>query len=76
MKLKQTIHRLILSTLYTMVEMNPYVLITQPVFPDIHINLNTIPLETIYTLPYGLIYANDPSTAIVKYINAVKKVNK
>lgn len=60
---------------FTMCEVNQYVLITQPVYSDIHTNLITIPLETDYTLPYGLIYANEPTTATKKFIAAVKKTN-
>lgn len=58
---------------FTMCEVNQYVLITQPVYSDIHTNLITIPLETDYTLPYGLIYANEPTAATKKFIAAVKK---
>ncbi len=50
--------------------MNPYVLITQPVYSDIHTNLTTIPLETEYTLPYGLMYAKNPTPAARKFISA------
>ena len=31
-------------------------------------------LDTEYTLPYGLMYANDPAPATKKFIEAVKKV--
>lgn len=61
---------------FTMCEVNPYILITQPVYSDIHPNLVTIPLETEYTLPYGLIYANEPSAATQKFITASKKFLK
>ncbi len=61
---------------FTMCEVNQYVLITQPVYSDIHTNLITIPLETGYTLPYGLIYANEPTAAAKKFIAAVKKIRK
>jgi len=57
---------------FTLCELNPYVLITQPVYADIHTNLVTIPLETSYTMPYGLIYANEPTAATKKFIAAVK----
>ncbi|NBJ92880.1 LysR family transcriptional regulator [Parablautia muri] len=53
---------------FTMCEVNPYILITQPVYSDIHTNLVIIPLETEYTLPYGLIYANEPTIATQKLI--------
>ena len=55
---------------FTLCEMNPYVLITQPVYSDIHTNLTTIPLETEYTLPYGLMYAKNPTPAARKFISA------
>ena len=59
---------------FTLCEVNPYILITQPVYSDIHTNLVTIPLETHYTMPYGLIYANEPTPAVNKFINAAKKI--
>lgn len=58
---------------FTLCELNPYVLITQPVYSDIHPNLTTIPLETDYSLPYGLVYSLDPSPATRKFIHAAKK---
>ncbi|WP_207651258.1 hypothetical protein [Intestinibacillus massiliensis] len=58
-------------TLYTL---NPYVLIIQLVYADIHTNLVTIPLETNYTMPYGLIYANAPTAATKRFIVAVKEL--
>lgn len=59
---------------FTLCEVNPYILITQPVYSDIHTNLTTIPLETNYTMPYGLIYANEPTPAVKRFINAAKKL--
>ncbi|MCC8125823.1 MAG: LysR family transcriptional regulator [Clostridiales bacterium] len=61
---------------FTMCEVNPYVLITQPVYADIHTNLITIPLETDYTMPYGLVYANDPTPATRKFIQSATKSKK
>ncbi len=61
---------------FTMCEVNPYILITQPVYSDIHTNLVTIPLETEYTLPYGLIYANEPTAATQKFIKASRELIK
>ena len=43
---------------------------------DIHTNLVIIPLETEYTLPYGLIYANEPTAATQKFIKASRKFLK
>lgn len=59
---------------FTLCEVNPYILITQPVYSDIHTNLITIPLETDYTMPYGLIYANEPTAATKKFIKEVQKL--
>lgn len=59
---------------FTLCEMNPYILITQPVYADIHTGLVTIPLETEYTLPYGIMYPLKPSAATKKFITAVKKM--
>ena len=56
---------------FTLCEMNGYILITQPVYADIHNNLVTIPLETDYTLPYGLMYAKEPTAATRKFIDAI-----
>ena len=57
---------------FTMCEMLPYILITQPVYSDIHTNLITIPLKERYTLPYGLIYAIDPTPATKRFIEAIQ----
>lgn len=59
---------------FTMCEVNPYVLITQPVYTDIHTNLITIPLETDYTMPYGLVYANEPTIATKKFIQTASAI--
>lgn len=60
---------------FTLCEVNGYILITHPVYADIHSNLVTIPLEITSTLPYGLMYANHPTTAAQKFINAIKEIN-
>lgn len=58
---------------FTLCEVNPYVLITQQVYADIHPNLVTIPLKSDYTLPYGLMYAKDPNPATKLFIKSAKK---
>ena len=59
---------------FTLCEMNPYVLISQEVYADIHPDLVTIPLETQHTLPYGLMYANEPTPATKQFIQSIKKI--
>lgn len=59
---------------FALCEVNPYVLITQEVYADIHPNLITIPLATSYVMPYGLMIANEPSIATQKFVDAVKRI--
>ena len=59
---------------FTLCEMNPYVLISQEVYADIHPDLVTIPLETRHSLPYGLMFANTPTHAAAQFIDAVKQL--
>lgn len=59
---------------FTLCEMKGYILITEPVYEDIHSNLITIPLETNDTLPYGLMYGKNPTAATKKFIDTVKQL--
>ena len=73
--------RIIDSTYYgidtfALCEMNSYILVTQPVYEDIHPNLVTVSLEGDYSVPYGLIYAREPTAATLKFIRAVEKILK
>ena len=55
---------------FMLCEVKPYVLITQQVYADIHPNLVTIPLAVDYTMPYGLMYAKNPSAAARRFLEA------
>lgn len=59
---------------FALCEIERYILITHPIYADIHTDLITIPLETKYTLPYGLIYANEPTTATRRFIEIVRSI--
>lgn len=59
---------------FMLCKVNGYVLITQPVYEDIHSDLVTIPLETDYALPYGLIYANEPNDTTRRFLQCVREV--
>lgn len=61
---------------FTLCEMTTYILVTQPVYADIHPGLVTIPLgmEREFTVPYGLMIANDPSPAAKRFISAIERV--
>ena len=39
-----------------------------------HPNLITIPLKTDASMPYGLIFAKEPTAATEKFIQAVKAI--
>jgi len=60
---------------FAMCEMNSYILITQPVYEDIHPNLVTIPLQSDVSMPYGLVYANEPTVATMRFVNAVRELS-
>ena len=61
---------------FTLCEMTTYILVTQPVYADIHPGLVTIPLdmEREITVPYGLMIANDPSPAVKRFVAAIERV--
>lgn len=59
---------------FALCEMNGYVLITQPVYADIHSNLLTIPLDTDITMPYGLIYGKTPTPATKRFLQIVREM--
>ncbi len=56
---------------FALCEMNSYILMTQPVYRDIHPNLVTVPLHTAYSMPYGLICSREPTEAAMKFVRAV-----
>ena len=63
---------------FTLCEMTTYILVTQPVYADIHPGLKTIPLdmEREFTVPYGLMIANDPSPAAKRFVAAIARVER
>lgn len=57
---------------FAMCEFHQYILITQPQYADIHPNLVTIPLNSPYELPYGIMYANEPSATVQLFIETIR----
>lgn len=49
-----------------------YVLLNLECWKDIHPSLITIPVEWDYAIPYGLLYALEPSRGILEFIKAVE----
>lgn len=50
-------------------------LVSAPCWSGVHPLLATIPLECAYTMPYGLIYAKDPSREVLQFVAAVGQLN-
>ncbi len=61
---------------FALCELHSYLLISQAQHQDIHSNLVTVPLETYLTMPYGLMYANEPSDGVLQLIEMVRELSK
>lgn len=51
-------------------------LVSASCWSGVHPLLATIPLECGYTIPYGLIYAKDPSKEVLQFVAAVGQLNE
>ena len=40
---------------------------------DIHPSLVTLPVEWDYEIPYGIVYAKNPSKPVTEFINVIQK---
>lgn len=54
-------------------EKNGYIMETLDIWNDIHPSLVTLPMEWQYEMPYGIIYAKNPSAAVERFIECVKR---
>ena len=59
--------------LISMTEVQPYIFISQKIFQDNHPSLVTIPLDTPHTLPYGFLYAKEPSQATLDFLDYINE---
>jgi DNA-binding transcriptional LysR family regulator len=50
-----------------------YVMETLDIWADVHPSLVTIPVEWDYEVPFGIVYANEPSKAVMAFIDAIDK---
>ena len=64
--------------MFALREMTTCLLVTQPVCADIHPGLKSLPLdmEREFTVPYGLMIANDPSPAVKRFVAAVERIRE
>lgn len=53
---------------------SPYLALSASCWKDVHPLLATIPVDWPYTMPYGLIYAKEPSDAVLQFIMELGKL--
>jgi hypothetical protein len=49
-----------------------YVMETLDIWADVHPSLVTIPVEWDYEVPFGIVYANEPSKAVMAFNDIIK----
>ena len=52
------------------------VMLTLDCWKDVHPSLVTIPMAWEYIIPFGLLYAKEPSGDIIKFLNVVESLQK
>jgi DNA-binding transcriptional LysR family regulator len=52
-----------------------YVMETLDIWSEVHPSLVTIPIEWDYEIPYGIVYANEPSKAVMAFVDAINEAN-
>ena len=45
-----------------------------PEWKDIHPLMRVIPVDWDYEIPFGILHATEPSTAVSRFLNAVQKI--
>ncbi|MCH5165049.1 MAG: LysR family transcriptional regulator [Clostridiales bacterium] len=53
-------------------EQNNYLMETLDIWKDVHPSLITLPMEWDYRMPYGVVYAKNPSPAVQRFIDMCK----
>lgn len=56
-------------------EQHGYIMETLDIWADIHPGLVTIPMDWDYKMPYGIVYANTPSTVFEKFISILSSTH-
>ena len=51
-------------------------MLTLECWRDVHPSLVTIPMDWDHLIPFGLLYAREPSEDIIKFLDAVKEFQK
>lgn len=50
-----------------------YVMETLDIWAEVHPSLVTIPVEWDYEIPYGIVYANEPSKTVISFIDTINE---
>ena len=51
-------------------------MVTIGTWAELHPSLVAIPCEWDYTVPYGIVYAENPSALVLEFIGIMKKFSK
>ena len=54
-------------------ETNGILLITLNCWKDLHPSLVTLPLDTKYTIPYGILYSKNPKKEVIEFLKLIKE---
>lgn len=54
-------------------EQNGILLLTLDAWAEIHPSLITLPVEWNYTVPYGILYAKEPSSEVSCFLQILKR---
>lgn len=52
-------------------EQSGYIMETLDIWKDVHPSIITIPMEWDYTMPYGIVYAKQPSKQLQEFVNII-----
>lgn len=55
-------------------ELNNYLMLSLDIWSDIYPSMRTIPLETNYTVPYGLLYSLNPPVGVLELIDSANSL--
>lgn len=64
------------TNVFNQCDISNSVMITIETWAELHPSLVTIPCEWNYTVPYGIIYSEQPSELVIDFIEIMEKFTK
>ena len=61
------------TSIFNECERMNYIMETLDIWSDIHPSLVTLPVEWDYEMPYGIVYAKNPSKSVTEFIDVIQK---